>query len=53
MLNTLIGTLVITVLVNGMVLMGVSAYVQDGIQGIVILLAVILSIKRGHRIVNK
>lgn len=53
MLNTLIGALVITVLINGMVLMGVSAYVQDGIQGIVILIAVILSIKRGHRVVNK
>lgn len=53
MLNTLVGALVITVLINGMVLMGVSAYVQDGIQGIVILAAVIMSIKRGHRVVNK
>ena len=53
MVNTLFGALIVTVLINGMVLMGVSAYVQDGIQGIVILVAVILSIKRGNRVVNK
>lgn len=51
--HTLIGALVVTVLLNGMVLMNVSAYVQDGIQGIVILIAVILSTKRGHRVINK
>lgn len=53
MLNTLVGAMIVTVLINGMVLMGVSAYVQDGIQGIVILVAVILSTKRGNRVVNK
>lgn len=51
--NTLIGAITVTVLQNGMVMMGVSSYIQDGIQGIIIVIAVILSVKRGNRVVNK
>lgn len=53
MTNTLIGAIIVTVLQNGMVMMGISSYVQDGIQGIIIVIAVILSVKRGNRVVNK
>lgn len=51
--NTLIGAVIVTVLQNGMVMMGISSYIQDGIQGIIIVIAVILSVKRGNRVVNK
>jgi ribose transport system permease protein len=47
-LNTLIGVLVVAVLSNGMVLMGISPYTQQAVQGILIVIAVALSLDRAR-----
>ena len=46
MLQTLVGVLIVVVLSNGMVLMGVPPSVQIGVQGLMIIVAVALSIDR-------
>jgi ribose transport system permease protein len=46
--NTLVGVLVVMVLANGMVLMGVPPFVQQGVQGILIIAAVALSLDRSR-----
>ncbi len=45
-LQTLVGVLIVTVLANGMVLMGVSPSIQTAVQGLMIIVAVSLSIDR-------
>ena len=45
-LQTLVGVLIVVVLANGMVLMGVPPSVQIGVQGLMIISAVALSIDR-------
>lgn len=45
-LQTLVGVLIVVVLANGMVLMGVPSSVQIGVQGLMIIAAVALSIDR-------
>jgi ribose transport system permease protein len=45
-LQTLVGVLIVVVLSNGMVLMGVPPSVQIGVQGLLIIVAVALSIDR-------
>lgn len=45
-LNTLIGVLIVTVLSNGMILLGVSPYIQQTVQGLMIIAAVALSLDR-------
>jgi ribose transport system permease protein len=47
-LNTLIGVLIVAVLANGMVLLGISPYVQQAVQGLLIIVAVALSLDRGR-----
>ena len=44
--NTIIGVLIVTVLSNGMVLLGISPYVQQTVQGLMIIAAVALSLDR-------
>jgi len=44
--NTLIGVLVVNVINNGMVVIGLPPYVQDGVLGILVILAVALSTDR-------
>ncbi len=44
--NTLIGVLIVTVLSNGMILLGVSPYVQQAVQGLLIIAAVAMSLDR-------
>lgn len=46
--NTVIGVLVVVALANGMVLMGVPPYVQTGVQGLLIIAAVALSLDRSR-----
>ena len=46
--QTLVGVLIVTVLGNGMVLMGISPYVQQAVQGLLIIVAVALSIDRAR-----
>ena len=45
-LQTLVGVLIVTVLANGMVLMGVSPSIQTAVQGLMIIAAVSISIDR-------
>ena len=45
-LQTLVGVLIVTVLANGMVLMGVSPSIQTAVQGLMIIAAVSLSLDR-------
>ena len=45
-LNTLVGVLIVTVLANGMILLGISPYIQQTVQGLMIIAAVALSLDR-------
>lgn len=45
-LNTLVGALIVVVLDNGMVLMGISPFVQQIVLGLLIIVAVALSVDR-------
>jgi ribose transport system permease protein len=47
-LQTLVGVLIVSVLSNGMVLMGISPSVQTAVQGLLIIGAVALSIDRAR-----
>ena len=47
-LNSVIGVLIVVVLANGMVLMGVPPYVQQGVQGLLIIVAVALALDRSR-----
>jgi ribose transport system permease protein len=51
--NTLVGVLVVGVLANGMVLLGISPYWQQTVQGLLIVLAVALSIDRARAAIVK
>ncbi|PZO78197.1 MAG: ABC transporter permease [Mesorhizobium amorphae] len=44
--NTLVGVLIVTVLANGMILLGISPYIQQSVQGLMIIAAVALSLDR-------
>jgi ribose transport system permease protein len=52
-LQTLVGVLIVVVLANGMVLMGVPPSVQIGVQGLMIIAAVALSIDRARMAIVK
>jgi len=51
--NTLIGTLIVTVINNALVLLGVSPYVQQAAQGIIIIVAVAVSVPHGKNLIIK
>ncbi len=44
--NTLVGVLVVNVINNGMVVIGLPGYVQDGVLGLLVIAAVVLSTDR-------
>lgn len=52
-INSLVGTLTVVVLANGMVLLGISPYVHETVQGLMIIAAVALSVRRGAQLVIK
>ncbi len=52
-LNTLVGVIIMTVLENGLVLMGVSPYIKTGIQGAIIIIAVALTVSRSNKQICK
>lgn len=47
-LQTLVGVMIVMVLSNGMVLMGISPYIQQVVQGVMIIIAVALSVNRSR-----
>ncbi|NLD58448.1 MAG: ABC transporter permease [Clostridiales bacterium] len=51
--NTLVGVLIMTVLQNGLILLSVNPYVRSGIEGLIILVAVILTVPHGKQVVSK
>jgi ribose transport system permease protein len=51
--NSLVGVLIVAVLANGMILLGISPYVHETAQGLMIILAVALSIRRGAGLILK
>ena len=53
MLNTLTGVLIITVLKNAMVLLGINPYIQDAVEGVLIAVAVALSVAKGRNVITK
>ena len=44
--NSLVGVLIVAVLANGMILLGISPYIQQTVQGLMIIAAVALSLDR-------
>ena len=52
-LNTLFGVLIVTVLNVGLILWGVKPEVQRGIQGIIIVIAVSLSVMHSRKLISK
>jgi ribose transport system permease protein len=51
--NTIVGVLVMTVLFNGLIIVGVDPNIRNGIEGIIIIIAVILTVRRGAQIISK
>jgi ribose transport system permease protein len=47
-LNSVIGVMIVVVLANGMVLMGIEPYMQQGVQGLLIIAAVALALDRSR-----
>ena len=52
-INTVVGVLIMTVLENGLLILAVNPYIKTGIEGLIILLAVILSVPRGSKVISK
>lgn len=52
-INTLVGVIIMTVLENGLLLMGISPYIKTGIQGAIIILAVALTVTRSNKEICK
>lgn len=46
--NSVIGVLIVAIVANGMILMGVPPYVQQGVQGLLIIVAVTLALDRSQ-----
>ncbi|NLI21571.1 MAG: ABC transporter permease [Clostridiales bacterium] len=51
--HSLLGAFIVTVINNALVLLGVSPYVQQAVQGIIIIVAVALSIQHGKSLIVK
>jgi ribose transport system permease protein len=51
--NTIVGVLIMTVLANGLLLVGVNSYIKTGIEGLIILTAVALTVAHGAKVVSK
>ena len=52
-INSLIGVLIVTVINNGLILLGVSSYIQSAVQGIIIIIAVALSAAKNSKEIVK
>lgn len=51
--STIVGVLIMTVLDNGLFLLGINPNIRTGIQGIIILVSVILTAARGAKVISK
>jgi len=44
--NTLVGVMIVNVINNGMIIVGLPRYIQDGVLGVIVIIAVVLSTDR-------
>ncbi len=51
--HSLVGAMIVTVINNGLILLGVSTYIQAAVQGVIIITAVALSVARGKDVITK
>ena len=51
--NTIVGVLIMTVLDNGLIMMGINPNIRTGVQGVIILISVILTAARGAKVISK
>jgi ribose transport system permease protein len=51
--NSLVGALIVTIINNGLILMGVNMYIRSALQGVIIIIAVALSVNRGKKVIVK
>lgn len=51
--NTIVGVLIMTVLDNGLIMMGIDPNIRTGVQGVIILVSVILTAARGAKVISK
>lgn len=49
MLESLVGVCIVVVIQNCMILLGVNPYIQEAVKGVIIIVAVALSVTRGRR----
>jgi len=52
-INTLFGVLTVTVFNNGLIMCGIQPELQQGMQSLIILIAVSLSVRRSRKLINK
>ncbi|MCL2703174.1 MAG: ABC transporter permease [Defluviitaleaceae bacterium] len=52
-INTVVGVFIMTVLFNGLVIMRVNPYIRTGVEGLIILAAVTLTVARGAKVISK
>jgi len=52
-INSLVGALIVTVINNGLILMGVNMYIRSALQGVIIIIAVALSVNHGKKVIVK
>jgi ribose transport system permease protein len=53
LIQSLVGVLIVALIRNAMVLLGVNAYIQAAIQGLIIILVVSLTVARGRKLIIK
>ena len=52
-INSLFGVLIVTILNNGLILWGVTPEMQQGVQGLIIVVAIALTIMRNRKLIAK
>jgi len=52
-INSLVGALIVTVINNGLILLGANLYIRSALQGVIIIIAVALSVPRGKKVIVK
>ena len=51
--QSLVGVIIVTIIQDSMILLGVNAYVQPAVQGLIVIAAVSLTVARGRKLVFK
>ncbi|MDD3142327.1 MAG: ABC transporter permease, partial [Lachnospiraceae bacterium] len=51
--QSLVGVFIVTIIQNSMILLGINPYIQSAVQGVLIILAVTLTVIRGKKIIIK